>query len=386
MKYLLIPILIIIAIVLLTSRVQVPNVPSFNPQGVIQGILSSLGWGPSQATPTNSKAQGAYQGQETPALTNPLLNTSIIEGPQNNTILLTTPTVTFKFSGTGPKNTPSGALTFETKIEGFDQYWVGTSETSRTVTLPGGKKTYRFLVRSKLGNGVDATPDSRTFTVQVSPYFGKIQINVQAPNSSQAGRVSLSASLNQDESVSITSWRIQAKTDDFTIPQGVSLYLPAGPNPKENIRMTSGTNVTILESSNPLVQNMAFRPNQCFGYFTQTRTFPLSVPSSCPDFPAQRSSISYLSPICQDYITQLPYCRKPNYTGNVAVAGNLECRDYIDTHFSYEICVRDYKNTTNFINNEWHIYTESTNKFLRAGHDQLILYDSNNLLVATYDY
>ena len=185
--------------------------------------------------------------------------------------------------------------------------------------------------------------------------------------------------------MSISGWRLQGRTEDFTIPQGVKAYLPSGPNPREDILMGNGTTLIIAETANPLVQSMAFQPNQCFGYFTQQRTFPISVPSSCPDFPAQKSSITYLAPTCQDYITQLPYCRKPNYSGNVVVAGNLECRDYVDAHFTYETCLRDYRNNSYFFSNEWHVYTEKE-RFLRPGHDQILLYDSNNLLVAAYDY
>ncbi len=373
MQYLLIPILIILAIGAATSRLDLPGFE-------IPNVLSILGWG----TSTSSPQEGSYLQQDTQP-TNPRLDTSITEGPENNTKLLNGTTVTFKFSGTGLQSNSSNALLFETKIEGFDSSWITSAERVRTATLPGGIKTYRFLVRSKLGNEVDATPASRTFTVRVSPYFGKISItNVQAPSSSTGGRVSLSGSLASGESTSVTGWKLQGKTDEFTIPQGVKTYLPTGPNPSEDIRMGNNVNVVIAETLNPLVQGMTFLPNQCFGYFSVTRTFPISVPSSCPDFPAQRSAISYLSPTCQDYIQQLPSCKKPDYKGN-PVAGNLECRDFLDTHFTYETCVQSYKNAPNFFSNEWHVYTE-TKRFLRPGHDKLLLYDSNNLLVASYDY
>ncbi len=372
MQYLLIPLLIILAIGAATSRLDLPGFDFPN-------VLSILGW----ETSTPSSQGGSYLRQDAQP-TNPLLDTLITEGPENNTKLLNGTTVKFTFSGTGQKNNSSNTLAFETKVEGFENSWTATGEKSRTVTLPGGIKTYRFLVRSKLGNEVDATPAFRTFTVQVSPYFGKISItNVQAPSSSAGGRVSISGS--SAESISVTGWKLQGKTDDFIIPRGVKIYLPAGPNPNEDILIGNNVSVVIAETASPLVQGMTFLPNQCFGYFAATRTFPISVPSSCPDFPAQKSSISYLSPTCQDYITQLPYCRKPNYTGNVVVIGNQECRDYIDAHFTYETCVQNYKNTPNFLSNEWHVYTE-TERFLRPGHDQILLYDSNNLLVASYEY
>ena len=375
MQYLLIPLLIILAIGAATSRLDLPGFDFPN-------VLSILGWGTS--TPSSQGQEGSYFQQDTQP-TNSLLDTFITEGPENNTKLLNGTTVTFKFSGQGPQGSSSSALLFETKIEGFDGSWQASSEQKRTAALPGGIKTYRFLVRSKLGNEVDATPASRTFTVRVSPYFGKISItNVQTPSSSQGGRVSLSGYSASAESISVTGWKLQGKTDDFIIPRGVKIYLPAGPNPTEDIRMGNNVSVVIAETANPLVQGMTFRPNQCFGYFAATRTFLISVPSSCPDFPVQRSSIAYLSPTCQDYILQLPYCKKPNYSGN-SVAGDLECRDFLDTHLSYETCVQGYKNTSSFLSNEWHVYTESE-RFMRPSHDQILLYDSNNLLVASYDY
>lgn len=373
MQYLLIPLLIILAIGAASSHLDLPGFEFPN-------VLSGLGWGTSapspQGTPLLQKAQP----------TNPLLDTLITEGPAHNSVFLTDTTATFKFSGTGPAGTASG-LTFETLVEGFDQSWIPAEGNSRTVTLPGGKKTYRFLVRSKLGNEVDPTPASRTFVIQVSPYFSKVSIgSIQAPSSFQLGTVTLQAySLGQNESVSVSGWKFQGRSEDFVIPKGVATYLPSGPNPREDIRLQNSGRIFIAQGTNPLVQGMAFRPNQCFGYFTQQRTFPVSVPSSCPDFPVQRSSISYLSPTCQDYITQLPYCKKPNYSGNSAVASNQECRNYLDTHLTYETCLQGNQNNPYFFSNEWHVYTED-DRFLRLGHDQILLYDSDNLFVHRYDY
>lgn len=373
MQYLVIPLLIILAIGAATSNLDLPGFD-------FPDVLSGLGWGTSAPSPQGTSLLQNVQP------TNPLLNTFITDGPVNNSTFLTSSTATLGFSGTGPSGTANG-LTFETFVEGFDQSWVSTAEQSRTVTLPGGVKTYRFLVRSKLANAVDPTPASRIFKIQVSPYFGKVNIgSIQAPSSYQQGIITLQAySLGQNESVSVSGWKFQGRSEDFVIPKGVATYLPSGPNPREDIRLQSSGRVFIVQGANPLVQGMAFRPNQCFGYFTQTRAFPVSVPSSCPDFPVQRSSISYLSPTCQDYITQLPYCKKPNYSGNSAVASNQECRDYLDTHLTYETCLQGNQNNSYFFSNEWHVYTED-DRFLRPGHDQILLYDSNNLFVTTYDY
>ncbi|MDO8655121.1 MAG: hypothetical protein Q7R48_01705 [bacterium] len=376
MQYLIVPILIILAIGAATSNLDLPGFD-------IPNVFSALGWGSSTSS---SQGQGGYLQQQNSQPTSSSLDTFITGGPADNTKSLTNATVTFTFSGTDRRSGNANALSFETWVEGFENSWTSTGGTSRTISLPGGVKTYRFFVRSKLGNEVDPTPAVRTFTIQVSPYVNRVSIsNIQVPSSSQIGSVSIRTSLNQGEAVSITGWRLQGRTEDFTIPQGVKAYLPSGPNPREDILMGNGTTLIIAETANPLVQSMAFRPNQCFGYFTQQRTFPISVPSSCPDFPAQKSSITYLSPACQDYITQLPYCRKPNYLGNFSVASNQECRDYLGIHFTYETCLQGNRNNPYFFSNEWHVYTEKE-RFLRPGHDQILLYDSNNLLVAAYDY
>ncbi|MBI4122816.1 MAG: hypothetical protein HY458_00430 [Parcubacteria group bacterium] len=375
MQYLIIPLLIILAIGVVAARIDLPGFDFPN-------VLSILGWG----TSTPSSQGEVYLSQRDTQPTNPLLDTAIIEGPQNNTVFLTTTTVTFIFSGTGPKNIPVNTLSFETKIEGLEESWQSSSGNSRTVTLPGGKKTYRFSVRSKLGNEVDPTPASRIFVVRVSPYFGKVSIgSIRAPSSFQSGTVTLQAySLGQNESVSVTGWKLQGRNDDFVIPQGVKKYLLLGQNSRENIIMIPGTSVIISENQNPLAGGIAFQPNRCFGYFTANRTFPISVPSSCPDFNPPRSAISYLSPICQDFISQLSGCRKPDYRQH-AVSADVECKDYLDNHFTYDICVRDYGTTSNFLVNQWHIYTEQE-RFLRPGHDQVSLYDSDGLFVQRYDY
>ena len=316
------------------------------------------------------------------------LNTIITAGPKENEVLPDTTTVMFEFSGVVLPESIEGQLTFETKVEGFDEEWKPTSLPARKIALPPGPKEYTFLARSKLKDTVDLTPASRIFKINTSPYFGKVKISrISPPRDSRPSTITLTTRLAGEETIPITGWEFESRIERYTIPKGREVFgvFDTSRIPKTDIILQNGTKLFISTGINPLANNFNFQPNQCFGHFAKDRRFPISVPSSCPNAKPTKEEISFLSPTCQDFILRkIGKCEIPDYSQNLKIIGDFDChvylKDVLKHRYTYEYCYQQHSEDRNFVRNEWHIYTDGE-EFLRPGHDRVILRDQNGLFV-----
>jgi len=91
------------------------------------------------------------------------LDTTITSGPSEGATLTHT-TITFSFNArvTGRS---ARTLTFDTKLDGFDDDWVAVSVSQRTITVPTKRQLYTFQVRARTDDMVDDTPATRSFTI-----------------------------------------------------------------------------------------------------------------------------------------------------------------------------------------------------------------------------
>ena len=313
-----------------------------------------------------------------------ILDTEIISGPEQGSVVNDTNTVTFEFEGSiFPEDTVR--ITFETYIEGIDKYWKPATGTKRTVTFPSGPKEYTFQVRSKYKEVRDIVPASVTFFINTSPYFKKMDISSVSRSGSLL--ITLRPNLYAGEEVNITGWKLQGEIGAVEIPFGIKTVFPGGISvPSDPITVTSKDTVYLTEEKSPFGRKISFRPNICFGYLRHFYTFPLSVPSSCPDKPVERE-LRFFREQCQDFILHdinFSTCTVPGHASNAAVATDSECLSYIENHFTYSACFQIHKDDENFIKNQWHIYMERD--FTRAKHDTIQLLDNNGLLVDTFLY
>jgi len=316
------------------------------------------------------------------------INTFIIGGPEEGEIIEETNRVTFEFSyRTSPTDTKS-RITFETKIEGFDDEWVSTSSTKRTITLTPGSTEYTFLVRAKTNEVIDHTPAKRSFEINVSPYFEKVNISsVRARTSSRYGLITLSTRLNRDEEINITGWKTEGKGGKGIVPLGIEYFLYQ-PKAKENIIIKQGDRIYISEALNPLGKDRSFRPNKCMGYLKNEREysirgFSISVPGSCPRPTGEE--ISHLEPCCREFIKKAGGCVMPNYYSNPRIYMDQECVDFIEANFNYAGCFRNYSRDDNFLSKAWHIYMDRS-LTISKGCDTLYLLDADGLFIDKYDY
>ena len=315
-----------------------------------------------------------------------VLDTVITKGPGAGTQISGTNRVTFEFEGSVAPQDTTGRITFETKVEGVDSDWKSTSSRQRTITFPVGQNEYTFLVRAKIGKIVDTTPAQSSFNLAVSPFFGKVKISTtKAAGSSSNSLIKLTTSLDQEQEITITGWKIQGKGGSFTIPLGIgriSSSLNIIPNTNIVVKRSDTILLTGDQSPFGIGKNFNFRPNACMGYLKAYYTFPLSISSSCSNAKPQIEEITFLKESCQEFILKkinFSSCDVPDYSQNIAVSIDSTCVTYLADNFNYNSCYQKHFRESNFQKNEWHIYMNTN--FIRKLHDVIELTDQNGLLV-----
>ncbi|MDP4007130.1 MAG: hypothetical protein Q8P55_00845 [bacterium] len=316
-----------------------------------------------------------------------ILDTFITKGPNEGTLLKENNVVAFEFEGSVVPADTAGRITFETRVAGVDSDWKATSSRQRTVTLPAGKNEYVFEVRSKIDKEIDATPATRTFSIEVSPSFGKVTVgSFQRTTSSSPFLISLQTKLSSQEQANISGWTIKGSGGEYHIGKGIRLLYPNAQNFNEDIMLQRGDRVLLSGAASPFGSGGNFKPNVCLGYLKQYYSFPLSISSSCPDKPSVEE-ISFLGPFCQDFILKeisFGSCQIPDYSQNLRVASDPTCASYLRDNFTYEACFQKHAQEENFTKNEWHIY--AAKDFARPLHDVITLEDQDGLLVDKYIY
>jgi|GEM_PF-3904886 len=171
----------------------------------------------------------------TPTPSGPEPDTFITSGPNEGEVL-EIESVAFRFSGVFPEGDVRN-LRFETKIEGIDKDWRASSGGARTVRLPAGSNTYTFMVRAKTPDGrMDATPASRKFVSNLSPYFGKVTISSITPFTLQE-KIVIRHAFSERTPIEITGWRIRSVNEEVVIPQAVQLFSYNTTNLKESVKL-----------------------------------------------------------------------------------------------------------------------------------------------------
>lgn len=314
------------------------------------------------------------------------LDTVILGGPREGSTLLNTKGASFSFRAIVDPEDAVSRVRFEIQVEGVDDEWRQISGDTQTITFPAGTGTYTLLARAVADGYADSTPASRTVKVRTSPLLGSVSISAARPSSSTRPLfVRITSGLPEGQSVSLDGWKLVSRNGEFPLPLGVEAYDPPYSSPSQDPIILRGSDqILITNGPNPLMAGLAFRPNSCFGYLSREKQFGLSVPSSCPGYDTPLSSISFLSPSCQDFILNLRECQDPDPSQDLRISTDPECLAYIEDRYTYGACFEEHADDSGFLKNEWHVYAEKD--FLRQGHDVLRLIDASGLLVDEHIY
>ncbi|MFH1462441.1 MAG: hypothetical protein ABIG08_02005 [bacterium] len=343
---------------------------------------------PSPTAP-NGKKESSVEKTEKPSIS---INTFIIYGPLKNEVIEETNKVVFEFEAEVTPGNTEGQIIFETKIEGLEQEWKENYSSERTIEFPPGPKEYTFLVRAKIKNKdiIDLTPAKRTFRINISPHFGKVQFSkVQTPGiPAQPSLITLSAYLKEGENVNITDWEIKGKYGSFLIPKGIETHNPLiESRQSQNIVVKKGDAIYISSEENPLGnKDWSFRPNSCMGYLNNSHNFTIPISNSCPKI---EEPPRYLDKCCKEYIATLDNCQQPKYQKLVEydLLKDSQCMNYLNSRFNYYGCFVNFYQEKNFLQNQWHIYLDRESREIMDNNlDTIYLRDKQGLLVDKYEY
>ena len=330
----------------------------------------------------------------TPGKSNPVssvsIDTFIKFGPNDKEVISETNRVVFEFGAEVSPPDTEGQITFETKIEGFDDNWKETYGSQRTIDLPPGVKEYTFLVRAKINNVVDPFPAKRTFKLNISPYFAKVKISGVTPPDARANPslITLRTEIEENEKINITGWKFEGEYGSFIVPQGIEEFNPLiRPLSLKDIIIKEGDRIYISSAVSPLGdKDFNFRTNKCMGYLVSFSQFPIPISKNCP---ATQILPSSLTDCCQEYIFSLGTCQVPTYQGieKYELFKDSVCLSYMDLNLNYGGCYRNYYRDQNFWENQWHIYLNRAEKeIMDINVDTIYLRDRSGLLIDKYSY
>ncbi|MBD3208297.1 MAG: hypothetical protein GF370_02510 [Candidatus Nealsonbacteria bacterium] len=314
------------------------------------------------------------------------IETYITKGPKEGEAIKDTNEVTFEFEGK-IKNSPEERITFKTKLIDVDADWKTINGNKRTIVLPAGQKQYLFLVKAQTKNLIDPTPAQRSFELKISPYFEKIIIsNLQVENAYRPSLITLTTRLQKQDNINITGWSIQGKNGSFTINQGAEKYRHGFQPDQDMIFADQNDRIYLVGTPSPLGSN--FRLNECMGYLTHSYDFYPVISKSCPS--PSKEDIKHLDICCREFINKIRRCEVPGYSTQITslyvLREDRKCRSFINDHFNYAGCFRDYSRTDGFLKNIWYIYFGTKPILAKNDCDILYLKDQNGLTVDSYSY
>ncbi len=218
-----------------------------------------------------------------------------------------------------------------------------------------------------------------------SKYKNKISLRVSGAReaSSLNEQIEISLSSSDIDNIPITGWKIKnSRNEELSIKQAAYIVYSASSNQQNDIILKKGQKAFLVTGRSPIGIN--FLTNICTGYFNQFHKFNPSLRQECPH-PADEPEFprSQMSDNCLDYIEGLPKCRMP-FPSSLSL--DIPCVNYVNSNINYDTCVKLHKFDNNFYGNEWRIYFERDQKFLKKEREKITLYDAEGKEVTTVEY
>jgi len=309
--------------------------------------------------------------------------TTITVGPNHGT---TTERTDFTFSFRGSDAHGGTNVTFETKIEGYDNSWVGNdSSVERRVSLPRLPFPFVFFVRAKDRDGhVDRTPAYRSFTIGHSQQVGSVKIESVAPGTEVPNTEYITLRVVGDYPVDLTGWKLENDRGSiYTLGEAIDEYERTNSFTQHVVVPPQGR-VIVGSGQSPIGANI--RLNACTGYLERLGAFNPSINQQCPV--PSGAVTQRLSRPCQDYLSGLNSCSTPPPATQEQI--NLlkgECLDFANLHWTYDACKSDHRQEPGFFYNEWRMFLGLTNsEFIAGQYEVITLRDPSGKVVDQYTY
>lgn len=177
--------------------------------------------------------------------------------------------------------------------------------------------------------------------------------------------------------ISITGFAVVSSKATFTIPKGH--YLPGFSATADDLILLKPRERAVIAAGRQS-KMMDFRGNLCVGYFSEASAFSPPLPFSCPR--PGTLKLHDLSDQCGQLIDSTQECRAPDFRKIF----DSPCSEFINQHFNYAGCVRDYRSEANFFSDQWFVWMQRDEEFFKDRHDEILLKDQQGNIVDAYEY
>lgn len=225
------------------------------------------------------------------------------------------------------------------------------------------------------------TPPDGFSVDDLSSYYDKVRISsVQRPDRyGIGGEFTVRADASVSSGVDVTGWEMRSNLGSFVI---FGANAAVGPVNQSRIMIRPNTSAVFYAAWSAFVKNIEL--NACTGYLNDLYSPSPKLPANCPR-PARSELVSF-SGECQNFINSLSSCEVPNPVelNRFTVSRDVSCRAFMN-NFTYEGCMRNYRNLSNFYSYGWRVWLGTELRF-DPYHDRLFLFDGGGKLVDEYVY
>jgi len=182
---------------------------------------------------------------------------------------------------------------------------------------------------------------------------------------------------NNDSKVNVTGWSLQNKKGEVaTIGQSAEIPYPDQQNTLGNVYLSPGEKIFVNTGPSPV--GPSFRVNECVGYFNERVPFYPKLTENCPSPTSSEIYPAYIENSCIDFMKKnIKKCKTTSAVSDLSV----QCAEYLTSKTSYQGCVNDHKNNSNFFQKEWRVFLNKGSEMWNDDSDTILLKDSKGKTV-----
>jgi len=239
------------------------------------------------------------------------------------------------------------------------------------------------------GHSREELDQARSFGMP-SPYRSLVSLReAHAAESNPAKEyVTISGARDNDGSIDLTGWSVQSAVSGrrLYLPEAATVFIGGAINSSDHVMLAPGASAIIASGVSPV--GISFRENICSGYLGKLQSFhPGLGLASCPRpsdaLPETAENLRAYGSNCLDYVRDLSPCEFPQ---GVPATLSLACHAFVLDTFSYNGCVRMYRDKPSFPRNSWHLYLNSQYDLWDNAHDIIRLLDAQGRTVDAVTY
>lgn len=238
------------------------------------------------------------------------------------------------------------------------------------------------LNKDKSNSGSDSDTNQNSNS-EKSQYLGMININVAKGYQGNPDFLEIIALSTNKKPINITGWEIRSTVSRYLnkIYVGAKTIYQGRISEENDILLYPGEKAIILPTKSPV--GISFKMNKCIGYLEQFQEFYPHLPKYCPHPGFDKPQIEDEN--CVAFAKTIDRCNAfiKEYPEKLSEA----CKKTISKRLSYNSCVSENIEDTDFYKKEWRVYLGGDEiAFGSENGDFIGIYDSDGHLIDSIFY